>query len=251
MANRMTGKVALVSGAARGMGAAEAQLLAREGARVVVADVLDAEGQGVCDAINAEIGDRRASYVHLDVSQASDWERAISTAEREFGTLNVLVNNAAIHNGAGLEETSEELWDRVVAVNQKGVWLGMKTALPAMRRAGGGAIVNFSSVHGLVGSPGSTAYQGTKGAVRLLSKQAAIQYASENVRVNSVHPGLIFTPMIEAVPREGIDAMIQVIPMQRGGTPAEVAWLVLFLASDESSYITGAEFVIDGGFTAM
>src|SRR5918997_638963 len=162
MGERLAGKVALISGAARGQGAAEARLFAREGATVVLGDLLDEEGRQVADAINGSAESRRALYVHLDVTQADDWANAVATAEREFGKLDVLVNNAGILHMAGVEETTEADWQRVIDVNQKGVWLGMKAALPALRRAGGGAIVNMSSILGQVGFGGAAAYQASK-----------------------------------------------------------------------------------------
>ncbi len=170
---------------------------------------------------------------------------------REFGGLDILINNAGIFNMTGLEETSEELWDSIVNINQKGVWLGRKECVPAMRKRGGGSIVNISSVAGLTGSTGSTAYHGTKGAVRLLTKAAAVQYGPEQIRVNSVHPGIINTQMIDIVPKDMRVGIGGIVPLRREGTAEDVAKLVLFLASDDSSYCTGAEFVVDGGLTAM
>jgi cyclopentanol dehydrogenase len=248
---RLAGKVALISGAARGQGAAEARLFAREGATVVLGDLLDQEGRQVADAINSSAEARRALYIHLDVTRADDWANAVATAEREFGKLDVLVNNAGILHMAGVEETTEADWQRVIDVNQKGAWLGMKAAIPALRRAGGGAIVNMSSILGQVGFGGATAYQASKGAVRLLTKTAAVQYAPEQIRVNSVHPGLIDTPMTRSLPPEVVDHVVALHPMQRAGTAEEVAFGVLFLASDEASFITGAELNIDGGYTAV
>ena len=250
MANRLVGKVALISGAARGMGAAEARLFVAEGARVVLGDILDEQGRTVADELNQGAGCPRAVYRHLDVTTADPWQAAVSTAERAFGGLDVLVNNAGVLDMAGVEETTEEAWDRVVAVNQKGVWLGMKAAVPAMRRRGGGSIVNISSILGLVGSGAATAYQGSKGAVRLLTKTAAVQYAPEQIRVNSVHPGLIATPILEPLAPEVVEQFRSGHPVQRAGTPEEVAYGVLFLASDEASFVTGAELAIDGGYTA-
>jgi NAD(P)-dependent dehydrogenase (short-subunit alcohol dehydrogenase family) len=249
--DQLKGKVALISGGARGQGAAEARLFVKEGAKVVVGDVLDDQARKLADEINAAAGGRAVGSIHLDVTRAADWRNAVDLCEREFGGLDVLINNAGIFNMSGLEDTSEELWDSVVNINQKGVWLGMKMAVPAMRRRGGGAIVNISSVAGLTGSTGSTAYHGTKGAVRLLTKAAAVQYGPEKIRVNSVHPGIINTQMIDIVPakmREGLSTMV---PLRREGTAEDVAKLVLFLASDDSSYCTGAEFVVDGGLNAV
>src|SRR5579863_8804734 len=199
--DRLKGKVALISGGARGQGAAEARLFAGEGAKVVVGDVLDAEAAKTAQDLNSKAGTRVAVAVHLDVTRAADWRAAVDACQREFGGLDILVNNAGIFNTTGLEDTTEELWDAVVNINQKGVWLGMKFAVPAMRQRGGGSIVNISSVAGLTGSAGSTAYHGTKGAVRLLTKAAAVQYGSEQIRVNSVHPGIIATQMIDFIPR--------------------------------------------------
>jgi cyclopentanol dehydrogenase len=248
---RLKGKVALISGGARGQGAAEARLFAGEGAKVVVGDVLDDVCKQTADEINAEAGTKTALPLHLDVTRANDWRAAVAAGEREFGGLDILVNNAGIYRTGGIEDTNEEDWDAVVNINQKGVWLGMKAAVPAMRRRGGGSIINISSIYGLIGSPGSAAYHGTKGAVRLLTKAAAVQYAPDRIRVNSVHPGVILTPMVDIVPREELQSLIELAPMKRGAQPEEVGWCVVFLASDEASFVTGAELVVDGGYTAI
>jgi|tagenome__1003787_1003787.scaffolds.fasta_scaffold20916530_4 cyclopentanol dehydrogenase len=251
MGTRLADKVALISGAARGIGASEARLFVEEGARVVLCDVLDGEGQSFAERLNHGGAAQQALYAHLDVTSAPEWDNAMAVAEREFGPLNVLVNNAGVLSMLGVEEETEEGWQRVVDVNQKGVWLGMKAAVPAMRRAGGGSIVNISSLYGLIGSGAATAYQGSKGAVRIITKTAAVQYAPENIRVNSVHPGITTTPMVEqGLAPEARDALTALTPLKREATPEEVAYGVLFLASDEASYVTGAELVIDGGYSA-
>src|SRR4029434_6798188 len=193
---RLTGKVALISGGARGMGAAEARLFAREGAQVVIADIVDAEGHEVEADIKAKGGE--AFFAHLDVTRESDWQKAVGVAQNRFGKLNVLVNNAGIGGGGRIENTTVEEWTRMMDINAKGVFLGTKAAIPAMRRAGGGSIVNISSQLGLVGMDiSSPQYQASKGAVRLLTKSTAIQYAREGIRANSVRPGPIVTPMTE------------------------------------------------------
>ncbi|HLW71798.1 MAG TPA: glucose 1-dehydrogenase [Candidatus Binataceae bacterium] len=249
--DRLKGKVALISGGARGQGAAEARRFAAEGAKVVIGDVRDDLTKQTADAINTKQANA-VRAVHLDVTRAADWRAAVEVCEREFGGLDILVNNAGIANMKGLEQTSEEEWDAVVNVNQKGVWLGMKAAIPAMRKRGGGSIINISSIFGLIGSAGSTAYHGTKGAVRLLTKAAAVQYGPEKIRVNSIHPGLIHTPMVEeALPnRADLQPLLDLTPMKRGAQPEEVAAAVLFLASDDASYVTGAELAVDGGYSA-
>jgi cyclopentanol dehydrogenase len=249
--NRLKGKVALISGGARGQGAAEARLFVGEGARVVVGDVLDAQAKALADEINKKAGARVLAAVHLDVARAADWRGAVETCEREFGGLDILVNNAGIVRVGGVDDTTEEDWDAVININQKGVWLGMKAAVPAMRRRGGGAIVNISSIYGLIGSPGMAAYHSSKGAVRILTKSAAVQYAQEKIRVNSIHPGVIRTPMTEEVPASVLRPSIEMTPMKRAAEPEEVGWAVLFLASDEASFVTGTELVVDGGYTAV
>ena len=248
---RLKGKVALISGGARGQGAAEARLFVGEGARVVIGDVLDEECRKTAAGINGKFGAKSAFAIHLDVTRAAEWQAAVETCEREFGGLDILVNNAGIANVSGVEETSEEDWDAVVNINQKGVWLGMKYAVPAMRKRGAGSIINISSIYGLIGSAGSTAYHGTKGAVRLLTKSAAIQYAPDKIRVNSIHPGLILTPMLGVVTREELQPLVEATPLKRGAEPEEVGWCAVFLASDEASFVTGSELVVDGGYTAQ
>jgi 3alpha(or 20beta)-hydroxysteroid dehydrogenase len=246
---RLSGKVALITGAAGGQGAVEAELFCREGARVVLADVLDEDGEAHAEALRSAGHD--AIYRHLHVAVPRDWDLAIGTAESEFGSLDVLVNNAGIVRFSGVADCSTEEWDEVVAVNQTGVFLGICTAAPSMRRAGGGAVVNVSSIFGVSAVPGYFAYQASKAAVLQMTRAAAVDLASDGIRVNCILPGLIFTPMTETEPEEMVAANIERTPLGRGGQPEEVASGVLYLASDEASYVTGVELPIDGGYTAQ
>jgi NAD(P)-dependent dehydrogenase (short-subunit alcohol dehydrogenase family) len=224
--------------------------MAREGAAVVLGDVLEEEGRQTAAEI-AEAGGR-ALFAPLDVTSEEDWLRVVCAAVASYGKLDVLVNNAGISNRAVLEETSIEAWDRVMAVNAKGVFLGTKAVIPEMRRAGGGSIINISSIYGLVGSEGSGAYHASKGAVRLFTKATAIQYASDGIRVNSVHPGFVdtlLTAQFHALP--GVrENRLSRTPIGRLAVPEDIAPGILYLASDESSFVTGSELVIDGGMTA-
>jgi NAD(P)-dependent dehydrogenase (short-subunit alcohol dehydrogenase family) len=249
---RLAGKVALITGGASGMGQSEAMIFAREGARVVVADLLELEGRQVADKIAA--GGGQARFVALDVTSEGGWEQAVETAVSAFGRLDVLVNNAGISGTFDPDTLSTSAWDALMNVNAKGVFLGMKHAIPRMRAAGGGAIVNISSISGFVGQPMlHMAYNASKGAVRIMTKAAAVQYAQDNIRVNSVHPGVMppmRTSKVSADP-EWRTKMLRAVPMKREGRVEEVAHAVLFLASDEASYITGTELVVDGGYLAM
>ncbi|WP_228002438.1 glucose 1-dehydrogenase [Nocardia australiensis] len=236
---RLTGKVALISGAARGMGAAHAKAFVAQDARVVLGDILDDEGATLAE----ELGDS-AAYTHLDVREPQQWRDAVAMAVDKFGSLNVLVNNAGIVNGNLLTEFELSEWQRIIDINLTGTFLGMQAATPAMIEAGGGSVVNISSVEGLRGSPGLHGYTATKFAVRGLTKSTALELAQHGIRVNSVHPGLIRTPMTEGIPEDFLQ-----IALGRAAEPSEVSSLVTYLASDESSYSTGAEFVIDGGLT--
>ena len=249
---RLEGKVALISGGARGQGAVEAKLFAREGAKVVFGDILDESGKQVEAEIHEAGGE--AAYVHLDVTKEDDWRTAINTAIDRYGKLDILVNNAGILIRKGIEDTTEEDWDRIMGVNAKGAFLGTKHSIPAMRQAGGGSIVNISSTAGLVASPsGSASYTASKGAVRLLTKSTAIQYAKEGIRCNSIHPGPIDTDMIQETLTDSakLEERMQRLPMGRVGTADEIAYGVLYLASEEASFVTGSELVIDGGTTAQ
>ena len=251
---RLDGKVALISGGARGQGAAEARMFASEGACVVFGDILDDDGRRV-EAEIRELGSQ-ATYVHLDVTSEADWAAAVNRAVSEYGKLDVLVNNAGIVLGRTIEEMTVEEWDRLFDVNAKGVFLGTKASLGAMRDAGGGSIVNISSTAGLVGNDYNLAgYSSTKGAVRLFTKSTAIQHARDGIRCNSVHPGPIDTPML-VESRRGRGALTdeqqrQRTPLGRIGRPEDIAFAVIYLASDESSFVTGSEVVVDGGRTAM
>ena len=248
---RVEGKVMLISGGARGMGAVESRLFVREGAKVVFGDILDEDGAKVEAQIREEGGE--AVYVHLDVTKESDWREAVGVAESRYGRMDILVNNAGILIRKGIEDTSEAEWDRLMEVNAKGVFLGTRSAIPALKRSGGGSIVNISSVAGLVASRYSSgSYAATKGAVRLLTKATALEYAEHGIRCNSVHPGLIESPMTRELLSDAahLDERLRGIPMGRPGSLEEVAYGVLYLASDESSYVTGSELVIDGGRTA-
>jgi 3(or 17)beta-hydroxysteroid dehydrogenase len=249
---RLAGKVALISGGARGMGAVEARLFAKEGAKVVLGDILEAQGRSVEAEIKAAGGE--AVFVRLDVTNEADWQQAVATAVSRFGKLDILVNNAGISGRGRVEDVTLEEWNRVMDVNSTGVFLGTKTVIPAMRQSGAGSIINISSQLGLVGTDNSSPqYQASKGSVRLLTKATASQYAQEGIRVNSVHPGPIETPMTEArrADPEQFQLLLSRIPLGRYGKPEDVAYGVLYLASDESSFVTGSELVIDGGWTAQ
>lgn len=250
---KLDGKVALISGGARGQGAAEAETFAREGAKVVFGDIRDVEGQKVEAAIRAAGG--AVTYLHLDVTSETDWQKAVQTAIDRYGKLDVLINNAAITiQRVPIEERTVAEWDQVMAVNAKGVFLGTKHAIPAMRRAGGGSIVNISSVAGIGQSlHQEPAYAASKGAVRIFTKVTASQHAKDRIRCNSVHPGPVDTEMFHRAfrDREAMERRLQRIPMQRMGTIAEIVSAVLYLASDDSSYVTGSELVIDGGALAQ
>ena len=249
---RLDGKVALVTGAARGMGKAFSTLFAEEGAKVAVCDIRDDEGRALAESIGAN-----ATYVHLDVTSEDEWQAAVTKAEEAFGPVSVLVNNAGIAESAPFYEMTLESYRRVTEVLQTGVFLGMKTIVPSMTRAGGGSIVNISSIDGLMGMDGIMSYIAGKWAVRGMTKAAAREVADRNIRVNSIHPGFVYTHL--AVEEEAHLAATHALldkhtaalaPMGRTARPEEIARLALFLASDESSYSTGSEFVADGGLTS-
>ena len=246
---RLQGKVAIISGGARGQGADEAKLFVEEGASVVFGDILDEEGRKLGAEIIESGG--TAQYIHLDVTKEHDWENAVTKAVSTYGKLDILVNNAGILIMKGLEETESSDWDDIQEVNSKGVFLGTKAVISAMRNAGGGSIINISSVAGLIGSR-FTAYGASKGVVRLLSKSTAVQYGPEGIRCNSVHPGIIETNMTERLigTSEARQAQLDRTPLNIIATSRDVSFGVLYLASDESRYVTGSELVIDGGITA-
>lgn len=254
---RVAGKVAIVTGGAMGIGQACAELLAAEGAAVVVTDREVATGKAVVDALIA--AGHRALFVEHDVGDEEGWKKVISAAMKAFGKVDILVNNAGVGWFGDVEHTSLEDWRKLLRINLDGVFLGTKYAIPAMRTAGGGSIINISSIEGLIGDPRTAAYNASKGGVRLLSKSAALYCARErtNIRVNSVHPGYILTPMVErglkasdnpAEMRKTIEALH---PVGHMGKPIDIAYGVLYLASDESQFATGSELVIDGGYTAQ
>jgi 3alpha(or 20beta)-hydroxysteroid dehydrogenase len=246
MTARLAGKVALITGGSRGMGAAEARLFVEHGAKVTIADVLDAEGE----VLAKELGPA-ARYVHLDVTDEDAWAVGVDDAVHAFGPLDILVNNAGIASLAPIVNTTTQEYLRVVGVNQLGVFLGMRAAIPVMTTAGRASIVNISSIEGIGGTPYAIAYGASKFAVRGMTKVAAIELAPLGIRVNSIHPGGVDTPILNDIGGQELAAMVErSIPMQRLATPEEIAPLALFLASDESSYCTGSEFVADGGVTA-
>lgn len=242
---RLEGKVAIITGAARGMGAAHARRFVAEGAKVVLTDLNVEEGTALAN----ELGEN-ALFVEQNVTSADDWANVVAQAEKAFGPVNVLVNNAGISVSKSFLQMTEEEYRRIVDINQVSVFLGLKTVVPSMQKAGGGSIINISSINGIVG--GAVGYTDTKFAVRGMTKAAAMECSHYGIRVNSVHPGVIETPMVtEGDAVEAIKEFAKHIPLKRMAQPEEVTNLVLFLASDESSYSTGSEFIVDGGLTAM
>ena len=256
---RLEGKVALITGAAAGVdgdlmgfGGASARLFAQEGAKVVLTDIKEEMGQKTAAQIN-ELGGE-VIFLPLDVTNEQGWIDVIAAAVSKYGKLDVLVNNAGTGARTTVEETTVETWDGQMDVHAKGTFLGTKYAIPEMRKVGGGSIINVSSIYGLIGSPTSTAYHAAKGAIRLFSKSAAVQYAKENIRVNSVHPGYAHTPLTDPGYSHEVgraEWCLERIPIGRLGNAYDIAYGILYLASDESSFVTGAELVIDGGTTAQ
>ncbi|SFE12508.1 3alpha(or 20beta)-hydroxysteroid dehydrogenase [Lentibacillus persicus] len=243
---KLDGKVAVITGGSRGQGSSHVRKFVEEGAKVVFSDILVDEGK----ALEKELGDN-AKFMKHDVTKADEWEQVIAETEAIFGPVDILVNNAGIVVTKNFDELSDEEYRKVVEINQVSVFLGMKTVLASMKKAGGGSIINVSSINGLGGAAGNAAYDSSKFAVRGMTKSAALEFAEYGIRVNSVHPGVIQTPMIEGEgSKELVDQMKETIPMKRTGQSEEMSKLILFLASDDSSYSTGSEFIADGGITA-
>lgn len=248
MTQRLIGKVALISGGASGLGEAQARLFAREGALVVIGDLQEQLGGGVVDTIRSVGGD--ACFTRLDVTSLDSWKTAVAFAVESFGGLTTLVNNAGIFHPGGIETETEEGWARMVAVNQTGVFYGMKAAVPELLKSGRAAIVNISSLYGLIGSPDAISYHASKAAVRVMSKGAALEFAKKGIRVNTIFPGQIRTPILGDITPEQDAAIKASIPMGEVGEPIDIAYGSLFLASDEAKYVSGAELWIDGAWYA-
>ena len=248
MSKRLLNKVALISGGASGIGAAHARVFAEAGAKVLVCDVQAEMGRSVVDDINRKGGE--AAFFRLDVASEENWKQAVAEAVKRFGGLTTLVNNAGVYQPSGLDTETVEGWNRIIAINQTGAWLGMNTAMPELLKSGNASILMMGSIYGIVGSPGSLAYHASKGALRVMSKSVAVQYARQGVRVNSVFPHLIKSGIVEALPPDVMKALEDAIPIGRGGVPEDIAYASLYLCSDEAQYVTGAEIVIDGGFTS-
>ncbi len=255
--DRLNDKVAVITGGGLGIGRETCLLLAAEGATVIVTDVLDDAGKDVVDKITLNGG--KAAFWHMDVSNGSEVKQAFAEIQKNFQKIDVLVNNAGIAGTSKpTHEITEEEWDRVININVKGVFLGTKYVIPYMQQSGGGSIINLSSIYGLVGAPDLPPYHASKGAVRLMSKTDALLYAKDNIRVNSVHPAFIWTPLVEELGErspEGVAAFRKHLdslhPIGHLGEPLDVAYGILYLASDESKFVTGSELVIDGGYTAQ
>lgn len=247
MTNRLQGKVALITGGARGQGAAEARLFSAEGASVVICDLLEEEGRTLAAELKA--AGHNARFIKLDVSKEAEWTAALDEVRDAYGRLDILVNNAGTNVRYQLMEMSLSDWDLLIAVNLTGAMLGIRASVPLMREAGRGSIVNVGSTAGLVGHP-TTAYSSAKWGLRGLTKSAAYDLVSSGIRVNCMHPGLVDTPLATSN-RAAFDTIAEMLPMKRGGTPEELANVALFLASDESSYITGIDLPVDGGWTTL
>ena len=248
---RLKGKVALITGGARGQGAAEAKLFAKEGAKVIITDILDDEG-GKIEAEITELGGE-CIYMHQDVSNSKDWEIVVTETVEHFGKIDILLNNAGIAVWGTNDDTSEEIWDSVMDINAKGVFLGTKYVIPEMKKNGSGSIINVSSISGIIGQPAiQPVYNASKGAVRIFTKSTAVQYGKFGIRANSIHPGGVDTDMIAHITEddERQQRIKETVPLQRIADPIEIAYGALFLASDESSFMTGSEMVMDGGVTA-
>lgn len=248
MAGRMEGKVALISGGASGLGAAQARLFAREGAQVMIGDLQDELGAQTVTEIEGEGGTAR--FIRLDVTSMESWQAAVSATVAAFGKLTTLVNNAGIFHPGGVEAETEQGWARMIAVNQTGPFLGMKAAVPELLKTGNAAIVNISSLYGLIGSPDAISYHASKAAVRVMSKGAALEFAKRGIRVNTIFPGQIRTPILGDITPEQDEAIKSAIPMGEVGDPMDIAHGSLYLASDEARYVSGAELWIDGGWYA-